>query len=242
MNMQGDNHIFKRFDDEMKHLHGLVVEMGKLAVSQLKEAVETLQNEDAQVAARVIKQDSKLNAYDIAADQEITRIIAKRQPMAKDLREIIAVGKIVAELERAGDEARKIAGLTIRLGETDAASPPGLIAALVSLCDYVIEMLTLSMRAFDHLNLKTAATVIEKGLGLEDRLRLILSTLSECLFKDAKNARHFVDLVLAIRALERFGGHAKNIAGHIVFITDGLDVRHVDDADILQKIKERRGF
>ena len=161
MNNPDDGHIFKRFDDEMAHLHNLVVEMGNLALRQLRESVQTLVNEDPETAKSVIAQDALLNDLDIQADLEITRIIAKRQPMAKDLREIIAVGKIVAELERAGDEARKIAGLTVRfLDSGSTPPPPNILEYIVSLSDYVGDMLAVSVDAFDNLDLDTAATVL----------------------------------------------------------------------------------
>jgi len=121
----GDGHIFRRFDSEMAHLHALVVRMAELAVSQLRAAVGTLERRDVAAARRVVENDKKLNDLDVEADDEIVRIIALRQPMAGDLREIIAVSKIVAELERAGDEARKIAGLTIRFyADSPVAAKP----------------------------------------------------------------------------------------------------------------------
>ena len=240
MNNPDDGHIFKRFDDEMAHLHNLVVEMGNLALRQLRESVQTLVNEDPETAKSVIERDALLNDLDIKADLEITRIIAKRQPMAKDLREIIAVGKIVAELERAGDEARKIAGLTVRfLDSGSTPPPPNILEYIVSLSDYVGDMLAVSVDAFDNLDLDTAATVLEKGVGLEQKLQEIVSRLGDAITENHDNVRHFVDIVLGIRALERFGGHAKNIAGHIVFITDGMDVRHEGDHSILEKLKNR---
>ena len=124
MTNSGDGHIFRRFDSEMHHLHSLVMQMGQLAVSQLQTAVTTLAKQDVGKAREVIENDKKINDLDVEADDEIVRIIALRQPMARDLREIIAVSKIIAELERAGDEARKIAGLTIRF-YADGEKAPG---------------------------------------------------------------------------------------------------------------------
>lgn len=236
----GNGHIFKRFDNEMAHLQKLVIQMGELAVSQLGDAVETLQKEDPARAQKVIENDVKLNNLDIQADEEITTIIARRQPMAKDLREIIAVGKIVAELERAGDEARKIAGLTIRFSQPETLTQPGsaILADIYSLSEYVSEMLTLSMHAFDQLDLKVAGNVLQKGQDMDGKLNSILRHLSTFIMEDSRNVGHFVDIVLGIRALERFGSHAKNIAGHIVFIKNGTDVRHVGDDAILQSIEQ----
>ncbi len=238
MTAKSDRHIFKRFDSEMNHLHGLVVKMGKLAVSQLRDAVSTLEQQDVAQARRVIENDKKLNDLDIEADDEIVRIIALRQPMARDLREIIAVSKIIAELERAGDEARKIAGLTIRFHADGGKAPSEpIVQDIYALAVYVDAMLAAVMRAFDSLDLEEALGVLEKGVKLDDQLQSILRRLSTFVMEDSRNIGHFVDIVLGIRALERFGGHAKNIAGHIVFIKHGTDVRHEGVESILRQWK-----
>jgi len=239
MTIQGEGHIFTRFDDEMHHLHGTVIKMGNLAVAQLAAAVETLRAEDTEGAHTVIGNDAKLNQLDIEADDQITTIIAKRQPMAKDLRELIAVGKVVSELERAGDEARKIAGLTIRFYEGSSRAPSEeILRDIYSLSDYVSHMLVESMLSFDDLDLDRAAGVLNMGLKLDDQLQSILRHLSTFIMEDSRNVGNFVDIVLGIRALERFGGHAKNIAGHIVFIKNGIDVRHAGTEAILKSLRQ----
>ena len=239
MSTQSEGHIFRRFDSEMDHLHSLAVKMAQLAVSQLRKAVATLEQQDVEKARRVIQNDKKINDLDIQADDEIVRILARRQPMARDLREIIAVSKIIAELERAGDEARKIAGLTIRF-YTDNEKPPPTEAVLqdiYALADYVEAMLTAVITAFDDLNLDEALNVLGKGLKLDDQLQSILRRLTAFVTEDTRNASHFIDIVLGIRALERFGGHAKNIAGHLVFIKHGIDVRHEGVESILRQLE-----
>ena len=238
MTIQGEGHIFTRFDDEMKELHAMVLQMGNLAISQLSEATETLKSEDYERAKQVIINDVKINQLDIEADDRITMIIAKRQPVAKDLRELIAVGKIVGELERAGDEARKIAGLTIRFYEGTSRAPnEEILRGIFSLTEYVSEMLERSMVSFDQLDLEGAIEVLNQGLKLDDQLQSILRHLSTFIMEDSRNVGNFVDIVLGIRALERFGGHAKNIAGHIVFIKKGIDVRHEGTDSILKQLQ-----
>lgn len=242
MSNKHPEHIFKRFDREMRNLHSLVVKMGVLAVSQLQDAVATLEQHDVGQARKVIQNDQKLNALDVKADDEIVRIIALRQPMARDLREIIAVSKIIAELERAGDEARKIAGLTIRFyANGDKAPSEPILRDIYALSEYVEAMLTAAMRAFDDLDLPGALTVLKQGLTLDDQLQGIVRRLSTFVLEDSRNIGHFVDIVLGLRALERFGGHAKNIAGHIVFIKHGTDVRHEGVEGILRQIQGERG-
>lgn len=239
MTTNHDRHIFKRFDKDMHRLHELVLEMGDLAVSQLQQAVTTLAKQDVKQAKKVIENDKKLNNLDIQADDEIVRIIALRQPMARDLREIIAVSKIIAELERAGDEARKIARLTIRFYENDGKVPgDSILQDIYSLSEYVAEMLTEVMRAFDDLDLQKALDILKKGLKLDNELQSVLRSLSTFVLEDSRNIGHFVDIILGVRALERFGAHAINIAGHIVFIKHGIDVRHEEVEDILLQIQK----
>ena len=239
MSIQGDRHIFKRFDKEMQYLHDLVVQMGELAVNQLEDALDTLKNENPEKAYDVISNDKKLNDLDLRADDEIIRLIALRQPVAGDLRALISVGKIVAELERAGDEARKIAGLTIRFFKA-GQNPPNeeILRDIYSLSAYVINMLEMAIQAFDDLNLDLAADVLVESEQLDNQLKSILRRLSTFIMEDSRNVGHFVDIVLGIRALERFGGHSSNIAGHIVFIEKGIDVRHTDDKTILRNIRD----
>jgi len=261
----GDGHIFRRFDSEMAHLHALVVRMAELAVAQLRDALGTLERKDAAAARRVIANDKRLNDLDVEADDEIVRIIALRQPMAGDLREIIALSKIVAELERAGDEARKIAGLTVKFygGDTsrhprsplsgggdgagagagevagDTAPADAILRDIYALAAHVEGMLRAVIAAFDapDLDLARALEVLGDDMKLDAQLQSILRRLADLVRADSRHAAHFVDIVLGIRALERFGGHAKNIAGHLVFIKHGIDVRHEGVESILRQLK-----
>ena len=238
MTIQGEGHIFKRFDEEMNELHAIVLQMGNLAISQLSDATETLKTEDFDRAKEVIRNDAKINQLDIEADDKITMIIARRQPVAKDLRELIAVSKIVGELERSGDEARKIAGLTIRFYEGTSRAPnEEILRGIFSLSEYVSDMLERSMTSFDQLDLDGAIEVLNLGLKLDNQLQTILRHLSTFIMEDSRNVGNFVDIVLGIRALERYGGHAKNIAGHIVFIEKGIDVRHEGTDAILKQLQ-----
>ncbi|MCY4051312.1 MAG: phosphate signaling complex protein PhoU [Gammaproteobacteria bacterium] len=232
-----EGHIVKRFDQEIEHLNSLILEMGQLAISQLTGALESLANEDPEHAYNIIARDSKLNDLDSQSNDEIIRLIAKRQPVARDLRELIAIGKIVSDLERAGDEARKIAGLTIRFFEPGNKPPSDeILTDIHQLAEYVCKMLQLSMNSFGEQNMKIAGKVIKRGLKLDNQLQSIIRRLSTFIMEDPRNIGHFIDIVLGIRALERFGGHAKNIAGHIVFIQTGEDLRHVADDEFLRSI------
>ncbi|MGD8912941.1 MAG: phosphate signaling complex protein PhoU [Candidatus Thiodiazotropha sp.] len=229
MNEMTSRHIVKAFSEELDRINRLVKELGELGLDQLRRAVQTLKDEDIKEAGLVIDRDRELNEIDIQADEEIIRLIAKRQPMAKDLRDILTVQKIVTDLERVGDEARKIAKLTIHFYDNGKPPPSNeILSDIYNMAAFVDEMLVTSLEAFTKVDSKLALSVIELENQLFDEFRGALRRLSTFIMEDSRSVGHVVDIVLAIRALERIGGHAKNIGGHVIFLITGKDVRHED--------------
>jgi phosphate transport system protein len=237
MNEITDGHIIKAYNQELDSLNRLVIELGELGLKQLRRAVQTLKDEDTKEAGLVIDRDRELNEIDIKADEEIIRLIAKRQPMAKDLRDILTVQKVITDLERVGDEARKIANLTIHFYDNGKPPPSNeILRDIYDMAGFVDEMLSLSLKAFIELDIGSALGVIEKDTSLYDEFRSALRRLSTFVMEDSRSVGHAVDIVLALRALERIGGHAKNIGGHVIFLVTGKDVRHEDLKAIYQKV------
>jgi phosphate transport system protein len=227
MNEMTDGHTVRAYNDEMNHLHGIVLEIGRLARRQIRDAVQTLEDEDLDEAREVILRDREINDLDIKADDEIVRIIARRQPVARDLRKIITVGKIVSDLERVGDQARKIARLTLHFYEGNGVPPnQQLLSDIPKIAGFVDSLVGESVEAFDELDLGKACDVIQQASRLEDEFRAALRRLSTYVMEDARSVGMAADVVLGLRALERIGGHAKNIAGYVVFLVKGKDVRH----------------
>lgn len=234
MNEMTSRHIVKAFSEELDSINKLVVELGELGLDQLRRAVQTLKDEDTKEAGLVIDRDRELNEIDIKADEEIIRLIAKRQPMAKDLRDILTVQKIITDLERVGDEARKIANLTIHFYDNGKPPPSNeILNDIYDMASFVDEMLSMSLDAFNKVDCKQALSAIELETRLFDEFRGALRRLSTFIMEDARSVGHVVDIVLAIRALERIGGHAKNIGGHVIFLITGKDVRH-EDISVIQ--------
>jgi len=233
-------HTVQRFDSELNQVAALVDQMGRLALDQLRRSLASLNNEDAADAHAIIDRDKLINDLDVQIDEQIFRLIARRQPLAKDLREILALGKVVADLERAGDETRKIAGLTVRFYEGES-HPPGepILRDIHTMAAYVCNMMEASLAAFAGLDVERAVAVLRLGDGLEGEFRSTLRRLSTFIMEDARNVGYFVDIVLGIRALDRFGVHAKNIAGHVIFLAAGEDVRHLS-ADAVQHLLDGR--
>ncbi|MCG7871352.1 MAG: phosphate signaling complex protein PhoU [Candidatus Thiodiazotropha lotti] len=241
MNEMTSGHIVKAYSAELDHLNELVLDMGNLGQDQLRRAVQTLKDEDPKAAGQVIDRDRKLNDIDIQADEEIIRLIAKRQPMAKDLRDILTVQKTISDLERVGDEARKIANLTIHFYD-NGKNPPSkeILHDIYDMSEFVDEMLGLSLVAFTELDLDKALEVIEMDKKLYEDFRGSLRRLSTFIMEDSRNVGSVVDIVLALRALERIGGHAKNIGGFVIFLVTGKDVRHEDIQAISAEIEANR--
>jgi phosphate transport system protein len=240
MNEMISGHTVQAFNEELETINGLVMELGGLGLDQLRRAVQTLKDEDTKAAGQVIDRDQKLNEIDVRADEEIIRLIAKRQPVAKDLRDILTVQKTISDLERVGDEARKIANLTIHFFD-NGKNPPSneILTDIYDMAEYVDGMLVMSLEAFSELDLHKALEVIRTDEKLYQEFRSALRRLSTFVMEDARSVGHMVDIVLALRALERIGGHAKNIGGYVIFLVTGKDVRHEDLNIIAAEIADR---
>jgi len=222
-----DGHIVSSYNEDLNHLHQLVIEIKDLACRQVRDAVTSIVEEDVDSAREVILGDRAIDALDIRADEEIIRLIAKRQPVARDLREIMTVAKMVGDLERIGDQARRIARLTLRFYDNDT-SPPNrqLLNDLLKMADFVTTMVEDAVTAFDQLDLDLALDVVRRDGVVGDDFRSALRRLSTFIMEDSRSVGHMLDVVLGLRSVERIGGHAKNIGRYVVFLVRGKDVRH----------------
>jgi phosphate transport system protein len=227
MNDLTGGHTVLAFNEELSHLTELVLKLGALGRDQLQRAVQTLRDEDPRAAGHVIDRDREINDLDVEADDEIVRIIARRQPVAKDLRDIMVVHKAIVDLERVGDEARKVANLTIHLFDADKTPPSGqLLRDIFNMAGDIDHMLAKSLKAFETQDVKLALEVIKDDNDLYEEFRSSLRRLSTYLMEDSRCVGHVVDIVLVLRALERIGGHAKNIGGYVIYLVTGKNMRH----------------
>ncbi len=226
-------HTVESFNEEMKREHKTVLQMGALVRTQIKNAIRTLQEEDAEEARKVIAADAEVNNLDIQVAAHVEHILARRTPVAGDLREVLTVAKIATDLERCGDEAGKLARLTIHFFDDRGTAPNyQLLQEVSSVAGFVDQMLQESLDAFDERNIQRACEVIRKAESLDGEFRSSLRRLTTFVLEDARTIGQFIDVVLAVRALERIGGHAKNIGGYVVYLVTGRDVRHEDLATI----------
>jgi len=207
-----EGHISKAFDGALAAMHVRVIEMGGLALDQVREASRAYVEWDAARAALVVERERTINAYDVTLDEEQLTLIARRQPVASDLRIIIAFSKAVGELERVGDEAAKIARTVL-----GSVRGPGAATARDArhLGYLAAALLRQALEAFDRLECARAADVLagDKELDAE-----YAAGLRRLLTRAMENPSQFdvaVEAAFVLKSLERIGDHARNLARHL---------------------------
>ena len=220
-------HTLKPFDEELAALNQLVIQAADKARDQLGQALHALDEEDIALARQVIARDKEIDALELQADDEVFHIIARRQPVAKDLRDLLAVSKMITDIERIGDEARQLARFTMTFYD-DNTSPPNyrLLDDIQKLGRFVDTMLAKAMRAFAEDDVQLAVEVLRMEMELNEEMKSALRRLSTYLLEDARSVGHLVHVTLGLRGVERIGSHAAYIARHIIFLIKGRDVRH----------------
>jgi len=234
-------HTVRRYDDELAKLRGLVLEMGEYALEQLRSAVEALTTGDAALARRVVDKERRLDYLELDSDEAIFNLIAKRQPAAIDLRLILALSKATGDLERAGDKASQIAWCTIRLLEREGQQPSAkLMHHVRSLHAQSAGMLERSLQALAQADVDQALDVFEVGKRLDEEFDAALRHLMTFVMEDVTLVGQVLDLVFALRALERVGDHASNIAEQVIFVAKGRDVRYQNKEILIEALRRRK--
>ncbi len=231
-----NEHLSKNFDLELEHLRTNVLQMGGLVEQQVKKAMEGLYAGDVPLLEAVIRDDSRVNQLEIEIDAACNQVIAKRQPTAIDLRMILTVLKSVADLERAGDKARKIARLGTLLHDQHAASVPDV--ELGHIAELSLKMLRGSLDAFARLDVNAAAEVLHLDETVNNEYHAVVRQLITYMMEDPRTISRSLDIMGIAKAIERVGDHAKNIAEHVVYMVKGLNIRHAPADEIDRKIAE----
>jgi phosphate transport system protein len=229
-------HTVHSFDQDLKRLSAVLLEMGELAVLQVGDAARALLERDDALAREVVAREKDLNAHDTHGEEMAIQVIAKRQPMGVDLRSVIVMLKSFTELERVGDEAKKVAKIARRM-MLDEVDPVELYRNnFIRMATAAENALKNALKALREQDAELAIMVAEgdKLLDLEykDALRAIHEgvTAKPTLLPVAAEA------VLIIKAIERVGDHAKNIAKHVLYLVEGRDVRHVKSKRLAEEL------
>jgi len=228
-------HISHKFDEEMESLRHQVLKMGGLVEQQIGGAVDALTNMDAAAADEIILRDHKVNALEVAIDEKCTRILAKRQPAATDLRMVIAVIKTITDLERIGDEAEKIAKMTLHISEQDGKFNSR-YAGIRHLGDHVKRMVHDVLDAYARLDVDASLQVVRDDDAADEEFQNLMRMLITYMMEDPRTISEVLDVMWAARALERIGDHAKNIGEYVIYLVKGKDIRHIDLAEAEKNI------
>jgi phosphate transport system protein len=218
------DHISERFNNELLELKTRFLEMGGLVEAQIGSAVQALTANDSVLAEQVRAGDRGVDQMEIGIDEEAILIIARRQPAARDLRLVIAVIKMVVDLERVGDEAKKIAKLALKLEEEGQTSLGYVEVRHIG--NHVHAMLHDSLDAFARLDAEQALQVMKEDKRVDEEYQAAARTLLTHMMEDTRNISRCMSIMWVLRALERVGDHACNIAENVIFMVKGEDVRH----------------
>jgi phosphate transport system protein len=231
-----DKHLSSQFDNELNSVSSRLMEMGGLVESQIQQAVYALSLFVENVADGVIENENKVNAMEVEIDRELSTIIAKRQPTANDLRLLMAISKATANLERAGDEAAKIARMVkSMMAHGGFRALPS--SELRMATEMASNLLRKSLDAFARLDTATAVTILKEDDLIDKEFDGFVRKLITYMMEDPRTISSSLDLLFVAKALERIGDHAKNIAELIIYIVKGEDVRHTSIEHIESTIK-----
>jgi phosphate transport system protein len=219
-------HISQQFNVELEDVRNKVLTMGGLVEQNLRDAIKAVVEGESAICDAVIHVEEKINRLEVIIDEECTRVLARRQPAAIDLRLLTTVLKTITDLERTGDEAEKIARMGIKMSSIEHEKIRVPFIELRHLGNNVRQMLTRSLDAFARMDVQTACEVIEGDEEIDEEYESITRQLLTLMMEDPRNVRRAIDAMWIARALERCGDHAKNISEYVVFMVSGKDVRH----------------
>ena len=233
-----NQHISRQFNKEMEDIRNKVLTMGGLVEQQVDLATNAFMAYDMESAEKVIQQDQIVNALEKDIDHECTEIMAKRQPAAFDLRMLIATIKIITDLERIGDEAARIAKMTMRLEGADYYQDK--YFEIEHLLEMVKEMLNGALDAYARTDTAEVIAITAQDSKVDREYTSITRQLITQMMEDPRNITRALDMLWTARALERIGDHSCNVCEHVIYMVKGKDVRHLSHAELEKTVNEAR--
>lgn len=225
------HHISQQFNEELEDIRNKVLTMGGIVEQQLSDAVEALISHNERLAEAVVNNDYKVNAMEVALDEECNRILARRQPAAGDLRLIVAVIKTITDLERIGDEAERIGRMALHLLEKGGSDQH--YSQIEHLGQHVRSMIHGALDAFARMDTEQAAAVWQADSKVDQAYDAIMRQLITYMMEDPRSIPQVLNVLWSARALERIGDRARNICEYVIYLVRGKDVRHTS----LEKIE-----
>jgi phosphate transport system protein len=230
-------HISRQFNDELEEVRRRVLRMGGVVEEQLVRAVESLITGNTELAHEVVSNDYRVNALEVAIDEECIRIVALRQPAASDLRFVMTVVKTITDLERIGDEAKRISKMV--KDELDGTLSEDVRQEFEHMGHLVETMLRLVLDAFARSDVETAMEVVRSDHKVDVKYHAIMRQLMTYMAEDPASIPQILNILWAARALERMGDRCENIAEYIFYLVNGRDIRHTSKADLRAEMEEK---
>lgn len=229
------SHISSQFNAELEDVRQRALAMGGLVEQQIVDATRALIDLDVELANQVSTTDFKINRMEVYIDEECSRILAKRQPTASDLRLVYAVIKTITDLERIGDEAEKIARMARDLAAQERLAGP--MIEIQHLSRHVSSMVRDALDAFARMDVDAALAVAREDLAIDREYEALMRQCITFMMEDPRTIRRVMDLIWSARSLERIGDHAKNISEYIIYFVKGKDVRHIGIEELEREVK-----
>ena len=230
------NHISTQFDAQLEQVRSKVLHMGGAVEDQLSLAVQALHSGEMFVIEQVLEVEHQVNALEMELDELCTNIIARRTPTAIDLRVLTMVVKTITDLERVGDEAKKIVLMAREFFRGGRGYMPR-YSEIRSMSAIAIDMLRQALDSFARLDAGAAPEIARRDLEVDDSFRAVLRELLTYMIEDPRTISATLDIIFIAKALERVGDHAKNISEYVVYMIKGKDVRHLSADEIEQAVK-----
>lgn len=225
-----NTHISSKFNEELDLVRKEVLTMGGLVEQQLKDALSAAVHLDEAMAQQVIDSDHLINQIELKIDEDCTRIIAKRQPTAGDLRLMLVIMKAIADLERIGDEAVRIA--KVAHDALNNKQQNALLHHLNHLGESVQGMLQQTLNVFARIDDQEARHVYSLDKPIDREYETLIRLLITYMMEDPRSIPKVMSVIWAVRSLERIGDRCQNICEYVVYLVQGEDVRHSGRMDL----------
>lgn len=226
------SHISKGYNSELEALNNHFLTMGGWVEEQVKDAVSAIVDMNLESANTVIDNEKRINEHELLLDNECIELLALRQPAASDLRMVVAIFRSIADLERIGDEAKKIAKLALQIFDQEQTVRG--CTETRHIANQVVIMIRQAMDAFARFDVSTALQVLQSDNKVDFEYKATMRQLATYMMEDPRSISRVLNVIWALRAMERIGDHARNIAENLIYLVKGKDIRHAS----LDAVKE----
>ena len=236
--MNADPHVSQRFDDELHSVHELVHRMAGVVEEQMRNALTAILHQDEVLANEVIGGDNIVNGYELRIEEECISILVRRQPAAGDLRLVMTLIKSIADLERIGDKAVKIASMALSMQRSGTSVNSRFLRDIKTMGDYALDMFHRAMDALANGDAEAAIEVAKGDEELNQEYRAAMRRLITYMMEDPRTITPAIDALFVAKALERVGDHARNLCEYVVYLVKGINVRHIPLEEVSHQLQD----